>query len=208
MGMMMATAAAPPVVLASRSAARARLLEAAGVSFTTAEALVDEAALREALQAEGVAVEDAAVALAELKAGFVARSAPADAIVLGADQLLEVDGAWLEKPVDAAAARRQLASLCGKRHRLVSGVVAFRGGSRIWHHVDVARLWVRQCSDDFLDRYVAAAGPEILGCVGAYQLEGLGAQLMARVEGDWFTILGLPLLPVLQLLRDQGVLPR
>ena len=84
--------------------------------------------------------------------------------------------------------------------------MAFRGGSRIWHHVDVARLWLRPFTDAFLDRYLAAAGDDVLGCVGAYQLEGLGAQLMARVEGDYFTILGLPLLPLLQFLRDQGVL--
>jgi septum formation protein len=198
--------AAAPLVLASRSPARARLLRAAGLAFTQAEALVDEASLRETLRAEGVLVEDAAVALAEVKAGFVARRSPPDAIVLGADQLLEVEGEWLEKPADAAAARRQLDRLRGRRHRLVSGLVAFRGGGRIWHHVDVARLWVRACSDDFLDAYVAAAGPDILGCVGAYQLEGLGAQLMARVEGAHFTVQGLPLLPVLQFLRDQGVL--
>lgn len=203
-----ALADAPPVILASKSAARAQLLRAAGVPFTQAEALVDEIAAREALRAEAVPVEDAAIALAELKAAFVARQAPEPAIVVGADQLLELEGAWLEKPRDAAAARAQLASLRGRRHRLVSGVVAFRGGSRIWQHVDVARLWVRNCSDEFLDHYVAAAGPGILACVGAYQLEGLGAQLMARVEGDWFTILGLPLLPLLQLLRDQGVLHR
>ncbi|MEK0082719.1 Maf family protein [Benzoatithermus flavus] len=201
-------AAAPPVILASKSAARAQLLRAAGVPFTQAEALVDEAAAREALQAEAVPVEEAAIALAGLKAAFVARQAPEPAIVVGADQLLELEGAWLEKPKDAAAARAQLAALRGRRHRLVSGVVAFRGNSRIWQHVDVARLWVRNCSDAFLDRYVAAAGPDILACVGAYQLEGLGAQLMARVEGDWFTILGLPLLPLLQFLRDQGVLLR
>ena len=198
--------AGPPVILASRSSARLRLLQAAGVAVTSEPALVDEAALREALQAEGVPVEDAATALAELKAGFVARRSRPDAIVLGADQLLEIEGQWLEKPLDAAAARRQLERLRGRRHRLVSAVVAFRGGERVWHRVDTARLWLRDCTDDFLDAYVAAAGPDILGCVGAYQLEGLGAQLMARVEGDHFTIQGLPLLPVLQFLRDQGVL--
>ena len=85
---------------------------------------------------------------------------------------------------------------------------AFRGGSRVWHQVDVARLWLRPFSDEYLAAYLAAAGPGILGCVGAYELEGLGAQLIGRVEGDYFTILGLPLLPLLQFLRDQGVLER
>jgi septum formation protein len=206
--MMLTAPAAPPIILASKSAARAQILAAAGVPFTQAEALVDEVSAREALQADGVTVEDAAIALAELKAAFVARRVPEAAIVIGADQLLDVEGAWLEKPKDPAAARAQLQALRGRRHRLVSGVVAYRGGMRVWHHVDTARLWVRNCSDDLLDRYVEAAGPAILGCVGAYQLEGLGAQLMARVEGDHFTILGLPLLPLLQFLRDQGVLLR
>lgn len=196
----------PPVILASRSEARLRLLRAAGVAVDAMPALVDESAVRDSLRAEGVAVEDAAVALAELKAASVARRAPSQAIVLGSDQLLDLDGAWLEQPEDAAAARRQLLALRGRRHRLVSAAVAFREGSRIWHHVDSARLQVRAFSDAFLDIYLAAAGDSILGCVGAYQLEGQGAQLMARVEGDHFTVQGLPLLPVLAFLRDQGVL--
>ena len=197
---------APPVILASKSAARARLLRSAGVNFTVVEALVDEAGVRDSLHAAGVPVEDAAVALAELKAGSVAARAPDEAIVIGADQLLEVEGVWLEKPIDAEAARAQLLRLRGRQHRLVSGVVGFRGGSRVWHQVDVARLWLRPFSDEYLAAYLAAAGPGILGCVGAYELEGLGAQLMGRVEGDYFTVLGLPLLPLLQFLRDQGVL--
>jgi septum formation protein len=194
-----------PIILASRSMARAGLLRAAGIAFTQAEALVDEAGLRESLHAAAVPAEDAAVALAELKAAQVAGRAPDEAIVVGADQLLEVEGEWLEKPTDQEAARRQLHRLRGRRHRLVSGVVAFRGGGRIWHHVGVARLWMRDLADAEVERYLAAVGAEVLGCVGAYQLEGLGAQLMARVDGDYFTVLGLPLLPVLQMLRDQGL---
>lgn len=199
---------APPIVLASQSAARAAMLKAAGLRFSTMAALVDEASIREALHAEGVPVEDAAVVLAEMKARFVAQRMGGDALVIGADQLLELEDAWLEKPGDRAAARRQLEALRGRRHRLVSGAVAFRGGSRVWHHADTARLWVRDLSGTALEAYLDAAGDAILGSVGAYQLEGLGAQLMARVEGDHFTILGLPLLPLLQFLRDHGVLPR
>ena len=198
---------APPVILASGSPARAQLLTAAGVPFTAVPALVDEAGLRDALRAEGVRAEEAAVALAEMKAAHVAARAPEAAIVLGSDQILELDGEWLEKPPDRAAARAQLLSLHGRGHRLVSAVVAFRGGSRVWHDVDRATLVVRPFSDDFLDLYLDAAGEAVLGCVGAYQLEGLGAQLMARVTGAQATVLGMPLLPLLQFLRDQGVLP-
>jgi septum formation protein len=198
--------APPPLVLASASPARAALLRAAGVAFTAVAAPVDEAALREALRAKGAPTDDAAVALAELKAHNVAARAPAEALVLGADQLLEVEGDWLEKPLDREAAQAQLRRLRGRRHRLVSAAVGFRGGARVWHAVDSATLLVRPFSDAFLEGYLEEAGAAILGCVGAYQLEGLGAQLMARVDGDHATVLGLPLLPVLQFLRDQGVL--
>ncbi len=196
----------PPVILASKSSTRAALLHAAGIEFTPVGALVDEAGMRESLHAAAVPVEDAAVALAELKAAQVASRAPDEALILGADQLLEVEGEWLEKPESLAAARDQLLRLRGRRHRLISGLVAFRGGSRIWHHVDVATLWMRQLADPAIDGYLAKVGPDVLGCVGAYQLEGRGAQLFARIEGDYFTILGLPFLPLLQMLRDQGVL--
>ena len=202
----MARADAPPVILASGSSARAALLQAAGVPFTIIPAPVDESSLRDALRAEGVPAAAAAVALAEMKAHHVASRAPAEAIVLGADQLLEIEGEWLEKPVHREGAALQLRRLRGRPHRLVSAVVAFRGGSRVWHDVDSATLTLRPFSDTFLERYLDAAGDAILGCVGAYQLEGLGAQLMARVEGAHATVLGMPLLPLLQFLRDQGVL--
>lgn len=197
----------PPVILASSSPARARLLTAAGVPFTTVPALVDEVGLRDALRGEGVRVEDAATALAEMKAAHVAARAPEAAIVLGSDQILELDGDWLEKPANRPAARVQLERMRGRRHHLISAVVAFRGGSRVWHDVDRATLAIRPFGDAFLDRYLDAAGDSVLGCVGAYQLEGVGAQLMARVDGAQATVLGMPLLPLLQFLRDQGVLP-
>jgi septum formation protein len=196
----------PPVVLASRSAARAGLLRAAGVDFAQVDAPVDEAAVREGLAAEGVRAEDAATVLAELKAQRGADQVGPGAIVLGGDQILELDGRWLEKPADRAAARAQLLALRGRRHRLVSSVVAFRGGGRVWHHVAAASVRVRPFGDAFLEAYFDAAGDDVLGSVGVYHLEGLGAQLMDRVEGDFFTVLGLPLLPLLQFLREQGVL--
>lgn len=196
------------VVLASRSAARARLLAAAGVELTIVPADLDEVALREAFAAERLATADAAIALAEMKARRIAPTLADETIVLGCDQLLDLDGEWLDKPTDRAAARRQLRRLRGRTHALATAAVAVRGVSRIWHHVAVPHLALRDFSDAFLDLYLERAGPELLGCVGAYQIEGLGAQLLASVEGDAFAVQGLPLLPVLEFLRDQGVLMR
>jgi septum formation protein len=199
--------AAPKVVLASASAARAQLLVAAGVAFEQRPAAIDEAALREALKAEGAAATEAAIALAELKAQHVARDKP-DAVVLGADQILTCGERWFDKPRDRAAARAQLGGLDGRRHELATAVVGYRGGVRVWHHVAVPRLWLRRCSREFVDAYFEAIGETAQTSVGAYQIEGLGAQLLARIEGDHFAVLGLPLLEVLEFLRAQGVLVR
>lgn len=197
----------PRVVLASASPTRAHLLQAAGVPFEQRPAAVDEAALKEALRAEGVTAGDAAVALAELKAQRVASQMP-DAIVLGADQILTCGDRWFDKPQDRADARAQLSALAGRWHELATAVVALRGGARVWHHLAVPRLWLRACSPEFLDAYLDAAGEAALASVGAYQIEGIGGQLFARIEGDHFAVLGLPLLPLLEFLRAQGVLLR
>ena len=195
------------IVLASGSPWRARLLQQAGVPFEVLTQPVDEESVRESLHAEGVSAEDAATALAELKAQRVAMLLPGDdTIVLGCDQILDLDGGWLGKPADLAGARDHLLRLRGRMHRLPTAVVAFRGGSRIWHHVAAPRLWVRVFSDAFLDAYLDGIGEVATRTVGAYEYEGRGAQLMERVEGDYFTILGLPLLPLLRFLRDQGAL--
>ena len=200
------TAAAPvDLILASASPTRAVLLRQAGLAVAVDPAAVDEAAAKESLRAAGADAGAAAIALAELKAHKVSRR-HAGGLVLGADQLLECDGKWFDKPVDLAAARRQLQALRGRRHRLYSAAVAVRDGVRLWHHVGEAGLTMRPFGDAFLDAYLERAGADLLGSVGAYRLEGLGVQLFAAIQGDHFTILGLPLLPLLDFLRGHRVL--
>lgn len=193
------------VVLASASRTRAAMLEQAGVPVTGHPAAVDEDEVKRSCRAEGLPVEAVAEALAELKAMRVTRRYPG-ALVIGADQMLECEGEWFDKPADRAAAREQLLRLRGRTHRLVSCAVVVRDGERLWHQVQSARLTVRPFTDAFLDDYLDRAGERVLGSVGCYQIEGLGAQLFSRVEGDWFTILGMPLLPLLGFLRAHGVL--
>jgi septum formation protein len=195
------------LILASASPSRARLLANAGLDFEVLTRPVDEESIRDSMAAAAVTAEDAAVTLAEIKAGRVAAQLQGDdTIVLGFDQILDLDGAWLGKPGSTAEAAAHLRRLQGRMHRLATAAVAFRGGSRIWHHVSAPRLWLRPLDAAAIQRYLDAAGPAILQTVGAYEYEGLGARLMARVEGDCFAIQGLPLLPVLQLLRDQQLL--
>lgn len=193
------------IVLASGSATRRAMLEQAGVAFVVDTAPVDETAVKDAMRLETGNPARVAEVLAELKATRVSARHPG-AIVIGADQMLDCDGVWYDKPADGAAARAQLQSLRDRTHRLVSAVVAVRDGQRLWHHTDQARLTMRRFSDAFLDDYLAKAGDAVLSSVGAYQLEGLGAQLFMAVEGDHFTILGLPLLPLLDFLRENGEL--
>ena len=199
-------AAAATIVLASASPARAALLRAAGIPIRVDAAAIDEAEVKASLRAVGAEPAAVAEALAELKAQRVSRRHPGS-LVIGADQVLECDGVLFDKPTDPAAARNQLLTLRGRRHQLVSAVVLSRDGQRVWHHVDRANLTMRDFSAGFLDQYLRAAGEAALSSVGAYQLEGVGAQLFARIDGDYFTILGLPLLPLLDILREHGVLP-
>jgi septum formation protein len=183
------------------------MLTAAGLRLDQRPAPIDEAAVKAALRADGVAPGDAALALAELKARRIASQAPGS-LVLGADQILTCEGAWFDKPADLAEARDQLEALAGRRHELWTAAIVIRDDGRIWHEIAQARLWLRSCSEAFLDGYLDAMGELALGTVGAYQIEGLGAQLFSRVEGDRFAILGLPLLGLLECLRVQGVLLR
>lgn len=197
---------APKIVLASASQTRVDMLTNAGIDIMKKPAAVDESEIKTSFKAAGGTPGDAAVALAELKAARVAASLPEDSIVLGADQILTSGQAWFDKPTDATVARRQLERLSGVPHELHTAVVAFRGRARVWHHLDLTRLWMRSLSPHFLDAYLAAVGEEdVLQTVGGYHLERLGAHLFSRIEGDFFSILGLPLLPTLSFLRDQGV---
>ncbi len=196
----------PPLVLASASAARRAVLAAAGLSFAAEAAAVDEAAIKESARAEGLSAAEAATVLAEAKARRVARRAGDGALVIGADQILVCGGRWFDKPADAAAARAQLLSLRGETHELATALVCWRGGERVWGHVETPRLTMRAFSDAFLDAYLKAEGEAVLSSVGAYRLEGLGAHLFAAVRGEHAAVLGLPLLPLLGFLRGHGVL--
>jgi septum formation protein len=195
------------LILASGSAIRAQLLRGAGLDFVIEAAPLDEAEIRLALQAEGASAGDTAIALAEAKALRISRKRPG-ALVIGCDQMLDCNGVWFEKPGDRDHARAHLQALRGRDHTLLSGVVVACDGQRIWHHLSTARLTVRPLSADFIEAYLEAAGEAVLNSVGAYQLEGLGAQLFSRIEGDYFTILGLPLLPLLDFLRLHSILKR
>lgn len=196
---------APAVLLASGSAVRARLLRDAGLAFRQEPAHVDESEVKQALKGEGATAAAVAETLAELKAMKVSRR-QAGALVVGCDQMLDCDGQWFDKPESIAAARAQLLALAGRRHRLLTAAVIVRDGVRIWHHNAVATLAMRGFSAAFLDAYLESIGDEALASVGAYQLEGVGAQLFSRVDGDYFSILGLPLLPLLDFLRQHRVL--
>jgi septum formation protein len=195
-----------PVVLASASAARAPLLRAAGVALVIDPAAIDEDEVKASLRLSGADGAVVAESLAELKALRIARHHPA-ALVIGADQVLQQGADLYDKPQGLAAARRQLLALRGRTHELISAVVIVRDGIRLWHHVGRARLTMRAFTDSFLEQYLTEAGGEALGSVGAYRLEGRGVQLFQRIDGDYFTILGLPLLPVVDFLREQGTLP-
>lgn len=192
------------IILASASSARADILRGAGIDFTIEPARVDEEAVKESFRAEGAPAQDTALALADLKAAKISALHP-DALVIGADQMLDCNGVWFDKPPDRETLHAQLMALRGKTHHLEAALCVHEKGRRIWHVVERAQLTMRSFSDDFLKSYVAGAEDDVLASVGGYRLEGTGAQLFSRIEGDYFTILGLPLLPLLDFLRHHGV---
>ena len=193
------------LVLASKSPSRAALLAGAGLAFDTEPSRVDERAVEEPLLAAGADPGAIALHLAEAKALDVASRRPGD-LVLGADQTLGLGNERFVKPESVAEAAEHLARLRGRTHDLHSALVLARDGVVLWRHVSVARMTMRPFSDAFLQSYLAAVADEVTSTVGCYRLEGLGIGLFEAIDGDYFTILGLPLLPLLAELRTQGLI--
>jgi septum formation protein len=192
-------------ILASKSKARAAVLAGAGLSFEQVGSGVDEDALKDALRAEGASVAKQADLLAETKALKVSVSRPG--IVLGCDQMLDLDGEGLDKVATRAEAAATLRRLRGKTHVLQGAIVACIEGAPVWRHLAQPKLRMRNFSDAFIEDYLDRIGDAAFESVGCYQLEGLGSQLFDRIDGDYFSILGMPLLPLMGWLRDRGVLP-
>ncbi len=192
------------LILASASEVRARVLKGAGVDFEVRPAHVDEEAVKDSLLAAKAPLRDVADALAELKAVRVSASVP-DAFVLGADQVLAFEGELVSKCIGLDEARTLLRRLRGRTHQLISALVLAKAGGAMWRAVETATLTMRDFSDHFLDDYLSSEGEALLKGVGCYRLEGRGAQLFERVEGDYFTVLGLPLQPLLAALRQHGI---
>ncbi|MBL4614551.1 MAG: septum formation protein Maf [Magnetovibrio sp.] len=191
------------IILASASQARTQLLSAAGVDHSCDPADLDETALKQ--QWSG-SVNGLARHLAEEKARVVSARHMGQ-LVIGADQVLALDGAIFDKPDDLATAREQLKTLRGRKHQLISAVALLQDGEVLWSHSQSAALTMRSFSDDFLDDYLSQVGDQVMSSVGAYHLEGLGAQLFDEVDGDYFTVLGLPMVALLEALRRAGYLP-
>ncbi|YBV95995.1 Maf-like protein [Phyllobacteriaceae bacterium JZ32] len=194
-----------PIILASKSPFRAALLKNAGISFLTERAEIDERAVEAALDDTGTTPEDVALVLAEAKALDVSARHP-DALVIGCDQTLSLGDEVFHKPADMEAARRHLLKLSGKTHNLNSAVVLARGGETIWRYVGVAHMTMRSLDPAFVGRHLARVGDIALSSVGAYQVEGEGLQLFEKIDGDYFTIVGLPMLPLLYELRRLGAI--
>lgn len=193
------------LVLASASPFRRMLLENAGIAFQAKAADIDERAIEGQVERQGSSPEEVALILAEAKAFNVGQAFPED-IIIGSDQTMSLGARVYHKPRDMDEARDHLLSLSGQVHQLNSGIVLTRGNDILWKHVSSARMSVRALRPDFIDAHLARVGKKALASVGAYQLEGEGIQLFDKIDGDYFTILGLPMLPLLAKLRDLRVI--
>jgi septum formation protein len=199
-------AGCPPLILASASKARAQLLETAGLAFIVEPPGLDEGAMRQAISGQkSLDPHDVAELLARAKAEAVSDVAKG-AFVIGGDQVLAIEDRILEKPGSMEDARKQLLELSGKAHALHTAVVVAKDGEAIWAHTETSTLVMRKLTPQFVGRYLAAAGEAVLSLVGAYQIESIGIQLFEKIEGDYFSILGLPLLPLLDTLRREGAI--
>lgn len=191
------------IVLASQSLVRQRLLRDAGLDFAVVPARIDEDVVKDAMVQDGASIRDVADRLAELKALRVSASHP-EAIVIGADQILGFGSELVGKSENMASAKNLLRRLRGQTHELITACTLARHGAITWRHIESVKLRMRDFSDSFLDDYLAAEGEDLLSSVGCYRLEGRGVQLFAEIRGDYFAVLGLPLLPLLDALRKQG----
>jgi len=196
----------PSVTLASGSASRRALLASAGVQADAVKPLLDEEAARAAMRADGVTIRVQAMRLAELKALKISQDRAG--LVIGGDQMLALGERAFDKPLTMADARGHLEALSGQSHRLETAIVIAESGAIVWKHLARPKLTMRPLSSGFIDTYLSECGETLLQTVGAYQLESRGSQLFSEIEGDYFSILGLPLLPLLDYLRVRGVLPQ
>lgn len=194
----------PRLILASGSAIRREILNGAGLDYEVITRPVDEAAIKSAMLADRARLRDIADALAEAKAMRVSRQEAG--LVIGADQIMVMDETLFDKPKTLEEARERLIAMRGKKHELLGAVVICENGAPVWRHICKTKLWVREFSDSFLDWYIKTEGDALMKSVGAYRFEGPGSQLFEKVEGDFFAILGLDLLPVLDYLRTRGVI--
>ena len=200
------------LVLASASSIRAKILHDAGLGYRCYPVAIDEESVRASASAEAVPIGDIAIMLAEMKAAAAVQrlafeTDPSPAFVLGCDQILACDEVIYSKPQDRAMAKAQIIALSGKTHQLFSAAVLYRNGARIWHHLAIAKITMRRLDEDFIESYLSRLGAAAFTSPASYQIENLGAHLLSRIDGCHFSILGLPLLELLGILREHGLKP-